>query len=290
MLVRKSFQGFGYLSFCSLMSWEANPAELSCGSDNQTTEATSESQGPQEGGYSSFVQELLKDAPKEHIDLMTPYIKKFDAGVTRRFQDLKNQYKHYETLGWDEETTQQMAEVYRVLNEEPEILYNALKNELGIDDGAQITPSEVGDAAESVQGLPPEVQSQLEQQQQVLQALAQWVIDQDKSRTETIEDQEFDDYLDLLRKEYGEFDEDFVLTRIANGMDGEAAVKQWNEVLNGYLEKAMSSTKDLPNALLSSAGGGAVPQETPQKLGSIPDKDIRKLITNVLMQTNQAAQ
>jgi hypothetical protein len=292
MLVRSFFQGPGYLTFCSLMAWEANPESLGGGeSGNQGTEGQQDvgdgSQG-QESGYSSFVQELLKDAPKEHVSIMEPYIKKFDAGVTRRFQDLKNQYKHYEPLGWDEETTQQMSEVYRVLNEEPERLYEALKEQLELEEEAQKPGSQVGESGPEFQGLPPEITAQIEQQQQVLAALAQWVMDQDQKSTETVEDQEFDGYLDLLKKEYGEFDEEYVVTQIANGMDGEAAVKAWNDKVQGWLQKVNASTEHLPGAVLSSAGGGSVPQGESQNLGQIPDKDIRALIANVIGQTNQA--
>lgn len=292
MLTRKLFQGPHYLTFCSLMAWEANPESLGGGSGNGGTEGTvgeSESQG-QESGYSSFVQELLKGAPQEHISIMEPYIKKFDAGVTRRFQDLQNQYKHYESLGWDEDTTQQMSAVYQALTEDPERLLEALKAELGIEEEAQKPESKIGESSQEFQGLPPEIQSQIEQQQQVLQALAQWVLDQDKSKAESVEDEELDDYLGLLEKEYGAFDEDYVLTKIANGMDGEAAVKSWNDLINDYMQKVNESTNHLPNAVLSSAGGGAVPQSGPQNLGSIPDKDIRNLIANVISQTNQAGQ
>jgi hypothetical protein len=292
MLVRKPFQGLHYLSFSPLMSWEANPESLSGGaSGGEGTEDSveeSQSQG-QESGYSSFVQELLKDAPKEHVSIMEPYIKKFDAGVTRRFQDLKNQYKHYEPLGWDEETTQQMAEVYRILNEEPETLYEVLKSELGIEEEAQKTgESEIGESSQEFQGLPPEIKAQIDQQQQVLTALAQWVMDQDTRTTESQQDAELDEYLNLLKQEYGEFDDEYVLTKISNGEDGEAAVKAWQNMLQQHIEKMQQSTEHLPPAVLSSAGGGAVPQNGPQNLGSIPDKDIKNLIANVIGQTNQA--
>lgn len=291
MLTRKLFQGFHYLSFCSLMSFEVDPAELGGGSGNESTEDSSEeSQGQSEGGYSSFVQELLKDAPQEHLPILEPYIKKFDAGVTRRFQDLSSKYKHYEPLGWDEETTQQMAEVYRVLNDEPERMLEALKEALELDDEEQNSLDDGGDTGQGLPGVPPEIAQQLQEQQQVLEALAQYVLNENSERTQAVEDQEFESYMGLLKKEYGDFDERYVTAMIANGLDGEAAVKQWQAAIQEEINKALAATEGLPPATLSSAGGGAVVQQEPQKLGSYSSKDIRQLIANVVGQANEASQ
>lgn len=293
MLIRKNFQGQSYWSFQPLMAFEINPAELGGGSSETGTEGAQledVSQGSQEGGYSSFVQEILKGAPPEHVSLMEPYIKKFDAGVTRRFQDLQSQYKHYQDLGWDEETTGQMAEVYRVLNEEPERLYEALANELGLAEGEQKPDGSAGGETQEFQGLPPELQARIDQQEQILQALATVVLEGQSKQQESMEDSEFESYLGLLKEEYGNFDEEYVCSMIANGMDGEAAVKQWMGKVQEAINQANSSTDGLPDALLSSSGGGAVVHEEPQKLGSIPQKDIRNLIANVMGQANQGAQ
>lgn len=288
MLVRKPFQGLGVLCFHCLMGFEANPADLSGGSDPQGTEESQEdSQGP--AGYSEFASQILKEAPDEHKSILEPYIKKWDSGTQRRFQDLHNQYKPYKDLGWDEDTLGQMAEVYRVLNEEPERLYEALRDTLELSEEEQNVVEE-SQSDQDFQGLPPEITAQLTQQQQVLEALAQWVIQQDKQSTETMEDQEFESYMGLLKEEFGDFDEKYVVAMIANGTDGEAAVKQWQAMAQEILQKANQATEGLPPAVLSSAGGGAVAQPEPQSLGSVDSKDIRQLITNVMTQANQAGQ
>jgi hypothetical protein len=273
------------------MAFEANPAELSGGSGNSGTEGGSEGQGsPVE--YSEFAQGILKDVPEEHREILQPYLTKWDAGTTRRFQDLHNQYKPYADLGWDTETTQQMAEVYRVLNEEPEKMYQALREALAIEDGKEQTPpSEAGSQTDQVfQGIPPELTEQLTQQQQVLEALAQYVLGEQNTRAESVVDKEFEDYMGLLKKEFGEFDEQYVTMAVANGIDGEAAVRQWQSMAQEIINKASQATAGLPPAMLSSAGGGAVAQAEPQKLGSYDSRDIKNLIANVITQANSAGQ
>lgn len=269
---------------------QMQPAEESTGTGE--TESVESGQGSEgASGYSQFLQEILKDAPKEHLQIVEPYMKKFDAGSTRRFQDLQNQYKHYSNLGWDEDTTQQMAEIYRVLNEEPETLFEALKSELGIGSEEQNGQS-TGEiqSAQEFQGLPPEIQQRIDQQEQILQALATIVMEGQTKQQYAAEDSEFESYLGLLKQEYGEFDEQYVTMAIANGLDGEAAVKQYNAMVQEVLQKANSATDGLPNALLSSSGGGAVPQEKQQNLGQIPQADIKNLIANVIGQANQSGQ
>lgn len=287
MLVRKFFQGLSSLSFQPLMSFEVNPEELGGGSGETGTEENfEESQGQPEGGYSSFVQEILKDAPKEHVSIMEPYLKRFDAGSTRRFQDLSNKFKHYEPLGWDEETTQQMAEVYRVLNEEPESLYEALKDLLEVEAQNQ-SESEGGESDQAIQGFPTEWKSQLDQQQQVLEAMATLFLQEQTAKQEATEDSELDTYLGQLKAEYGDFDEEYVLTKISNGSDGEAAVKSYFKIVQDHVNRANSVTDGLPPVSLSSAGGGALPVGELQKLGQVPSKDIQNLIANVMRQANQ---
>jgi hypothetical protein len=291
MWVLKFFQGSSFLSFHSLMAFEANPSELGGGSGGTSTEGGSEGQGSSHE-YSDFAQGILKDVPEEHREILQPYLTKWDAGTTRRFQDLHNQYKPYADLGWDSETTQQMAEVYRVLNEEPEKMYQALREALAIEDGKEQTPpSEAGSQTDQViQGLPPEITEQLTQQQQVLEALAQYVLGEQTQRTETQQDSEFESYMGLLKTELGDFDEQYVTMAIANGIDGEAAVKQWQSMAQEIINKASQATANLPPAMLSSAGGGAVAQAEPQRLGSYDSRDIKNLIANVITQANQAGQ
>jgi hypothetical protein len=289
MLVCNFFQGHGYLTFCSIMSWEVNPASLGGGSGGGGTEDPSGQGSGETPGYSELAQSILKDVPDEHKSLLEPYMKRWDAGTTRRFQDLSNKYKHYDSLGWDEETSQYMGAVYQALMEDPQRLYDALGSELGAGTQEQKVES-AGETQQDFQGLPPEFQTQWDQTQQVLQALAQYVMDDQRTKQETVEDGEFDNYLGLLKQEYGEFDEGFVISRIANGMDGEAAVSEWNNLINSHMEKLNQSTQHLPNTVLSSAGGGAVSQGEQQSIADIPGKDIRQLIANVLSQTNAAGQ
>lgn len=284
-----TYNGFqGWQSQPLQQQMQQMPAEETEAAGTETESETSQGSTFE---YSDFASQILKEAPDEHKSILEPYLTKWDAGTTRRFQDLHNQYKPFADLGWDEETTSQMAEVYRVLNEEPERMYEALKAEFEQNvEEAQNVASEVSESGQAIQGLPPEIMQQLEQQQTILEALAQLVIQDRTEKTTAVEDSEYDKYIELLRKELGDFNDDYVHTMISNGMDGEAAVKQWQSMIQEQINKAASSTDGLPPAQLSSAGGGAVAQQEPQKLGSIPDKDIRSLIANVMTQANQAGQ
>lgn len=273
--------------------WQTQPLQQMKQQMPQGDESATGTEGEGSQGstfeYSDFAQGILKDVPDEHKEILQPYLTKWDSGVQRRFQDLHSQYKPYADLGWDTETTQQMAEVYRVLNEEPERLYEALKEQF--DSGEQSGAVGEGQTDPVIQGqLPSEIMEQLTQHNQVLEALAQYVLGEQSSKNEAIEDKDFESYMGLLTKEYGNFDEQYVTMCIANGMDGEAAVKQYQSMTQEILNKAAAATNGLPPATLSSAGGGAVAQAEPQRLGSYDSKDIKQLVQNVITQANQAGQ
>ncbi len=65
-------------------------------------EQTSQGQGlgaPQPGeGTSEFYNELLSGVPEEHRSTLEPFLKQADAKVTRRFQELSEREKQYNSL------------------------------------------------------------------------------------------------------------------------------------------------------------------------------------------------
>lgn len=223
---------------------------------------------------------FLKDVPEEHRGILEPYVKKWDSGVTRRFQELHSQLNPYTELGADPEDLQQALQLARLLDEDPERIYQALREQF----------EEQGDEdddedAEPFQGLPPELASQLTQQQQVLEALAEYVLNQQQTSQEAQEDRELEGYLGLLKDEFGDFDEDYVLAKMYRGMDGETAVKQWQNTIQEQLNKNGSGEQKprLP-AILS--GGGVVPAEQ-QNVAKIPRNDLKKMVAQMMQQASE---
>lgn len=273
------------------LSWFSQPLQQhqqGLGDAGETGEGTVSNEGQGESQPSEYASQFLGNVPEEHRSVLEPYVKQWDAGVTRRFQDLHSQYQPYKDAGWDVDTFAQVQEIVRVLNEEPERLYQALHEEYG---QKQVEAQNLGEGTgPSLQGeVPTEFQTKFDQMQSVVETMAQFILQQQQGAQESQEDQELDNYLGLLKQEFGDFDEDYVLTKMANGVDGEQAVRAWQGLIQERINESHKATGSLLPTL-SSNGGGAVPVGEAQKLGQIPEKDLRALVANVIGQANQAAQ
>lgn len=248
--------------------------------DSGTDSPSSDDQGS-EGTEYSLANGFLKDVAEEHRSIIEPYVKKWDAGVQRRFQDLHGQLSPYQQLGADPQELAQAYQLYQLLDEDPERVYHALREqyESGEDEDDGVDDS--GD--ESFQGLPPEIQQELKQQRQVLEALAEFVTNQQQTAQEAAEDKELDSYLGLLREEFGDYDEDYVVAKMYRGMSGEDAVKSWQAAIQKQLNGGGTPPPNLPPIL---SGGGVVPAEQ-QNLAKMDRKDVKSLVAQLMSQAHQ---
>lgn len=247
---------------------------------------------------SDYADGFLKDVPEEHRSLLEPYIKKWDAGVTRRFQDLNSKVKPYQDAGIDPEALPQVAELWTMLNDNPKDLYDILAEVLqdeisgaGAGNNGQLPVGNQGEA-QNLSGnegsfqVPPELQQQLSQHNEVLNTLAQYILGQEESKKISAEDVEFDNYLGLLKEEFGDFNEEYVVMKIANGMDGGEAVKEWQSVIQEQINASGAGRTHLP-PLLSGAGGVPVEQQSVRNLSRA---DTKKLVAETLARAAQAQQ
>lgn len=255
-------------------------SDLSFGQGQETDTAEQQTDGGSSQGSEqdySLASPFLEQIPTEHRSIVEPYVKKWDAGVTRRFQELNGKYKPYEDLGADPETLANAFKVYQLLEENPEQIYNLLKEDFESDDEIEsqsLTPVAPG-------SIPPEWESRFTKQQEVLEALVEHVMSDRQTKQQQQEDQELDQYMNLLKQEYGDFDEDYVLAKMSAGADGEAAVKAFQKLQQGVLN---SAAKVPTTPVLS--GGGSVPGES-QSVKDLKSNQVKDFVANLLAQTNQ---
>ncbi len=264
---------------------------------------------------SDFSSGFLNRVDPAHRTIVEPYLRQIDGGITRRFQELHGQLQPYEALGADPETLSSAYQLYQMIDQDPQQVL-ALLTELvgGQQQGAsgqapmQMQPgqqqsqglqgmqSPFGQPGQFPQqgqlpqqqqspGLPPEIMAQLEQlpmMQQVLEHLAQTTLDQQTQQQQAAEDAQLDQYLGLLKQEYGDFNERFVIAQMMAGMDGEEAVQSYMQEVQGQVNQR-SQRPNLPTVL---GGGGSVPPET-QRIASASRKDVKGLVANILQSSAQ---
>lgn len=259
--------------------------------NGQQTQGNGEGQGQQAqpDAAQGLAEGFLGRIDPAHRTIVEPYVKQWDAGVTRRFQELHGQLQPYQELG-DPEMLSQAAQLYEMIDTDPERVVQLIQEALGQGDqqsaglDTQQAPQglEQGDQGQTP-GLPPEITQQLNTMQQVLEALAQRTLDGDTQQQEQQEDQQLDQYFGLLQQEFGEFDEDFVIAKMMAGMDGEQAVQAYQNAIQGQVNKRGQGAPNVPPIL---SGGGSVPAET-QRISQASNKEVKSLIANILAASQQ---
>lgn len=253
----------------------------------------------------AFLNSIEEEELRERLQ---PHVKRWDAGVTRRFQELHSQLKPYQELG-DPNQLSEAAQLYELLNTRPEDIYHALAQSLGYDvqqgqpgtqgqqPGMQGQPNSQQPQQQRGQGnldptqvnggltnqqysqLPPEVQNQLQQHNQILTTLAEHYLSEQKSQQQAKEDAELDGYLQNLKDEFGDFDEEFVLAKMAAGQDGAKAVKNYQRQLEKRI--AARNSDSAPRGILG--GGGQVPQDS-VNVSELQGNDVKKLVAGLMSQ------
>lgn len=280
--------------------------------ENEPEEPPVEEEEEEEEEKNFNGQTFLESIEDEEVrNRVAPVIKKWDAGVTRRFQELQSQLKPYKELG-DYEQLEEAKQLYQIINERPEDLYRGLAEALGYGDqqsqlGHQVQPGPQGQnpygqqpqgqqsaGGQTPQGmtpqqqvqyaqLPPEIQKQIQQQGQITEQLAEAYLNDQKTKQQQQEDQELDEYIGNLKEEFGDFDEDYVLTKMLKGMSGDKAVKAYQKAVRK--NQAASNAANAPSVL---SGGGQVPQDEAVDVGKISNKDTKKLVEGLIAQAAQS--
>lgn len=242
----------------------------------------------------SLASGFLQRVPEEHRTLLEPYVKQWDAGVTRRFQQLQSQVDPFKDIlseGVDAEQVKNAWNLYQLLDTNPQYLYQLLKTELETGDQGQQQVPPQGAEGDPFQGLPPEVRQQFEQQAKLLEALANHVLSEKEMTEIQQQDAELDAFMGQLHTEYdnpvfGKFDDDYVMAKMARGMDADVAIKEYfaavQQVVTARDQAGNGPGAQAPPIL--SGGGAPLMGGTDVKKAS--SKDVVSLTANLLRQAN----
>jgi len=242
-------------------------------------------------GEASLSSDFLNNVPDSDRAVVSRYIKDWDAGVTKKFQEIHGQYEPYKQLG-DVEKLRQAVEVYDLLDNSPEIIYETLKQHFGevqpqVPVSPQTPPVQPTQPNPQIQqALEPfltPLQQKLEQQQGLMEKMAQVILQGTQREQEAAEDRALDQYLSELEQRHGKFDQRAILMGLYEGKDGDQAVKEWQDSIAQYSQPQQRNS--VPPPLM----GGTTPSDTVD-IGSMSDKDIRALTANVFASLNTEPQ
>lgn len=228
----------------------------------------------------SLASGFLKNIPETDRPFVEKYVKEWDAGVTRKFQSIHDQYKPYKDLGVDAPTVQRAVQIMQMLNTDPMNFYNLLRAELG-DRIPQETPRPQPQPGEQelppwAEGMNPEFFNRFGRLEQMLTTLAERYLETEKMSEQQKQDAQLENYLGSLRQKHGEFDEQWVLSRMYQGVDGEQAVKEYGQFVKSLVEQH-STRRPAPVVL----GNGAHPVggKSPAEMSS---NEVQNLVAQML--------
>jgi hypothetical protein len=235
--------------------------------------------------WDEFYNAIPETYREELQPAITPVLQKWDQGVQKRFE----KYKNYEKYVNDDV--------------DPQVIDYGMNlvNSLGSNDGALEIFGQLGNYLEQ-QGLlgqeededdaeegdfdystlPPALKRQLDQLQDGFGTLAEYNLAQEQARIEAEEDQALDAELNSLQKKYGDYDEEWVLSKMANGMGAEDAVQSYHSWLDNTLK-----SRNRPSPFRPLGGGtGDFPSGSgnfdPRKASS---KDTKDFVAQMLYDT-----
>ncbi len=237
----------------------------------------------------SLVNGFLKDIPEQDRPIVEKYAKTWDGNVTRKFQEIHNQYAPYKELG-EVDNIKAAVQFANYVNSDPTQAYKAMEaalRETYGDDFDEVMGQEIEKVKQEMtddQDYELEEEDpgsaeyeRVHQLENKLQEFEERFTQQDLREQEEQELAQFDNYMESLHTEHGEFDDAWVTSRIASGMDPVQAVKAYNS----FVEDLISSRVNKPTPPPILGGQGGVPNDQAD-VSTLKGPDRKALVANLL--------
>lgn len=263
-------------------------------------------QSESEGGAVENVQpdnpawsDFLSAIPQSMHDMVKPHLRKWDEGVNSRIQQVHDGYadfKPFKDAGVSRDVLEQAYGIYDAINTDPRRVYDILaetygynapvaaqqQNPLQGQQGNAQQQSQQGEGnAEYEIGQGGQFNPEIARLQQTVETMAQIMLAQNQAAENAKADASLDAELAAARAKHGDFDEQYVLAYMQNGMTADKAAEAYMSMKNSIL--AGHNRPQAPNVI---TGSGALPSQNvnPAKLNTT---DTRALVANMMRAANQ---
>lgn len=182
---------------------------------------------------------FLNGVAEEDRAIVGKYINDWDKNVQQRFSQIHDEYAPFK--GLDPDDVQVAIQMKNMLDSEPEFFLETVRGilrENGIDVGEETNPVTPGTPPEW-DGIPSEFVDRFNQMEALLAQVGQSVLDDRQSRQDDIEMAQLDSLMDDLHNEHGDFDDQWVLSRLAAGYSPDEALSDWND----FIERVSSQSR-----------------------------------------------
>ena len=171
---------------------------------------------------------------------------------------------------------QQAIQFAQLVNEDPQRVYEALAAQYGFgSEQGQVEPeAEFANAGE----LPDITQHpEFAKIAGMTEQMAQILVSQQQAQQAQQEDAQLNQHLAALKQQHGEFDEDYVLTKVYAGANWDQAIQAYQNLVGAHQQS---------NAPVVMGSGGGLPSQTVNP-AQMSDKDRKALVAQMIAQANQ---
>ena len=193
--------------------------------------------------------------------IVEKYLKNWNGEVTKRFQGIHQQYAPYKNIGMDPETLANAAYLYSQLDANPVEMYKkihrALKESDMWEDPEEEQQPVGGNQAPlpEYEGIPSEFLNEFKQTRAELAQLREMTQGFVSQQQEAQENQMLDSVLDQMHTHFGDFDDEWILTRLARGKSPDEAFQEYSKFVEG-ISGNNRQRKPAPNVF---SGSGGIP-------------------------------
>lgn len=225
-------------------------------------------QEPEQEVVSGPGNPFLSEVAPDHRAIVAPYLQKWDANATKKFQEYSAKLKPWESIGMPPEEVQKYLNVARNLRERPEdvfrLMWTAFQDQYG--DGFETELARILQIQlEEEQEMSEEYQQEYEQpgEEQVwrqniendVNEIRQWRQEQAQLAQEQEQEAQLDELLTNMHTQLGDFDDDYMLLMLSRHNDVGKAVKAYN----AFVQRSSQSTRTPRQVPKTMGGQGGVP-------------------------------
>lgn len=263
-----------------------NTGQEAQGQEEVTLDSQNQGDETSGTGINPAWNELLETLPSSLHSQVTPHLSKWDQNFQSKINEVHSQYEPYKPFIENEVNPEQIQYALGVLNaieENPQQVFEALRAYIGEEDEqGQGDPEDNGQGSDET----PEWMNHPEFQRmsEMVNTMAGLLVQQREQETNSQIDSELDQEFSAAQQTHGDFDEEWVLTKMLNNPDlsVDEAVQEYKK-----FEQSIASRYAKPGPPVLS-GGGSVPNPSPGP--GMEGKDRRAYIQQMLAQANQQNQ
>lgn len=243
--------------------------------------------------------DFLSAIPEGMHEMVRPHLREWDKGVQARIDAVHGEYadfKPFKEAGVNREVLEQAYGIYDAINTDPRRVYDILAETYGYNVAnaavaasqqnapqgqPNVQPQQGESAAEYELGQGGQYNPEIARLQQTVETMAQIMLAQNQTAENVRADTALDSELAAARAKHGDFDEQYVLAYMQNGMTADQAAQQWAHARASIL--AEHNRPQAPNVI---SGGGALPSQQINAAG-LNKKDTLSLVANMMKAANQ---